>query len=171
VSEDKMTDWESWREEIKGVKKLSSKKIEHSKAKKPIVVQQREVSLVAPKANHKKLIHGDTADIDKSSRQKMDRGEYEIDAELDLHGFTREQAFRTLEAFIEVSYVMQRRMVLVITGKGIKSKPSDVKLRDELPNWLNRDHIKNKIIRFTSAIQKHGGAGAFYILIKRARKK
>lgn len=91
--------------------------------------------------------------------------------ELSLHGLTRDQAYKTLEAFIDASYAMQRRMVLVITGKGIKSKPADVKLRDELPSWLNRDHIKNKIIRFTSAIQKHGGAGAFYILLKRARKK
>ncbi len=166
-----MSDWESWLEEVKGVKKLSSKKAEHKKAKKPVVVRQREVSPVTPKFTSKKLIHGDTADIDKSSRLRMDRGEYEIDAELDLHGFTHEQAFKTLESFIEVSYAMQRRMVLVITGKGIKSKPEDVRLRDELPKWLNRDHIKNKIIRFTSAIQKHGGAGAFYILIKRARKK
>ncbi len=166
-----MSDWEFWQEEIKGVKKLLTKKAEHNKAKKPVVVKQREISAITPKATHKKLIHGDTADIDKSSRQKMDRGEYEIDAELDLHGLTREQAFRTLEAFIDTSYATQRRMVLVITGKGIKSKPADVKLRDELPNWLNREHIKDKIIRFTSAIQKHGGAGAFYILIKRVRKK
>lgn len=166
-----MSDWESWLEEIKGVKKLSSKKAEHKKDKKPVVVKQREVSSIIPKAINKKLVHGDTADIDKSTRQKMDRGEYEIDAELDLHGFTREQAFKTLESFIEVSYAMQRRMVLVITGKGIKSKPEDIKLRDELPNWLNRDHIKNKIIRYTTAVQKHGGAGAFYILIKRVRKK
>ncbi len=166
-----MSDWEFWQEEIKGVKKITSKKVQVTKAKKPIVIAKREVAHVAPKALHKNLVHGDKSDIDKSTRQKMDRGEYQIDAELDLHGLTRDQAFRALESFIDVNYSMQKRMILVITGKGIKSKPSDVKLRDELPNWLNRDHIKNKIIRFTSAIQKHGGVGAFYILLKRVRKK
>jgi DNA-nicking Smr family endonuclease len=166
-----MSDWDIWQEEVKGVKKIASKKAETVKIHKEIKVSKREKIQTSPKALHKNLVHGDNADIDKSTRKKMDRGEYEIDAELDLHGLTRDEAFRTLESFIDVNYSMHKRMILVITGKGIKSKPSDVKLRDELPKWLNRDHIKNKIIRFTSAIQKHGGSGAFYILLKRSRKK
>lgn len=71
-------DWEFWQEEIKGVKKLSTKRLITTKLKPLLLLRKERLVLSHQKLAHKKLIHGDTADIDKSSRQKMDKGEYEI---------------------------------------------------------------------------------------------
>ena len=109
----------------------------------------------------------DKCDIDAKTRKKMDRGEIEIDATLDLHNQTMEVAYLSLVQFINQSYKLSRRMLLVITGKGKRSGDSLTIIKNEFLVWINDPRLRNKIIRFSQAHRKHGGGGAYYILLKR----
>lgn len=109
------------------------------------------------------LIHGVTAGLDKRTAQRLKKGRLPIEARLDLHGHSQEQAFRALHGFIDGQWAAGRRCVLVVTGKGKGV------LKDAVPRWLNEPLLRMKILSFTYAQRQDGGEGALYILLKRAR--
>jgi len=102
--------------------------------------------------------------VDGSLAQKLKDGDYPIDATLDLHGKTQDEAFEVLRYFIGTAFSMSKRCILVITGKGVDGRGI---LRQELPKWLSVSGIKEYILAFTKAKQKHGGDGAFYVLLRK----
>ncbi len=57
-------------------------------------------------------------DIDRRTHDRVKRGERKIEARLDLHGLRQEEAHDRLIVFIRKSYAAQKRMLLIITGKG-----------------------------------------------------
>jgi DNA-nicking Smr family endonuclease len=113
--------------------------------------------------------------IHKRLDQKMTRGHVEIDATIDLHGLNQEQARLELNNFILRSKKNNFKIVLVITGKGNSPKTNSVYevdkdqrgvLNKNLPLWLKKDEIRKNINGYRYASQKHGGQGAYYILLK-----
>ncbi|WP_306252006.1 Smr/MutS family protein [Parvularcula sp. IMCC14364] len=103
------------------------------------------------------------------------RGRIEIDATLDLHGMTQDQAQNALSQFILLSKARGDRVVLVITGKGFRLKDhtdnsysvSRGILRERFVQWAEsifRPHISS----IKQAHQRHGGSGAFYVFLKKA---
>ena len=123
------------------------------------------------KANTEDLFTG----IHKRLDQKMTRGHVEIDASIDLHGLNQEQARLELNNFILRSKKNNFKIVLVITGKGNSPKTDSVYevdnnqrgvLNKNLPLWLKKDEIRKNINGYRYASQKHGGQGAYYILLK-----
>ncbi len=112
------------------------------------------------------LSPGAYAGIDKNTARKFTRGEYPIDASLDLHGMTRERAHIALNNFIRSHYEQGSRGLLIITGKGEKGQGV---IRYELPHWLNAGDIRPLIVAFNPAKPHHGGQGAFYVLLRRKR--
>ncbi len=120
------------------------------------------------------LNHGSTDNIDKNTAQKFTSGKMQIDARLDLHGFTVEPAYNKLYDFVCRCYDRKLRCLLVITGKGTKKKwpeESTGILREMVPKWLNEPAFRKKILSFSYAKAKDGGEGALYILLKRIREK
>ena len=122
----------------------------------------------------KSLLHGTSTGLDKRSAQRMRRGKLEIEARLDLHGCNQDEAYRELKDFIFRTHSQQKRLVLVITGKGNKDFGFDTKkrlgvLREMVPKWLNEQTIRDRIISFDYATQKDGGYGALYVLLKKTR--
>ncbi len=113
------------------------------------------------------LTHGRAAGLDRRTQTRMRRGQIDIEARIDLHGMTQEQAHRALHAFLLGSRDADRRAVLVITGKGRGS--GEGVLRDAVPRWLNEDSIRPMIRAFSHAAPKHGGEGALYVLLKRRK--
>ncbi|CAL7962197.1 hypothetical protein MIDIC_420016 [Alphaproteobacteria bacterium] len=110
--------------------------------------------------------------LDRRTIYAMDRGEYSIAATLDLHCHTMEQAHATLQNFILSAYQQQKRFLLIVTGKGSNQKSDGndtATIREMLPCWLNSKLLRPCILRFRFAIKKHGGEGAFYVLLKRER--
>ena len=114
--------------------------------------------------------------IHKRLDQKMTRGHVEIDASIDLHGLNQEQARLELNNFILRSKKNNFKIVLVITGKGNSPKTDSLYevdnsqrgvLNKNLPLWLKKDEIRKNINGYRYASQKHGGQGAYYILLKR----
>lgn len=106
--------------------------------------------------------------VDRRTAERVRKGRLPIEARLDLHGMRRAEAHHALIGFVEQSYRLGRRMVLLITGKGTFSEGSSV-LRDQLPRWLNDPPLRLKILAFQPAQPKDGGDGAFYLLLRRRR--
>ncbi|MCK6449981.1 MAG: Smr/MutS family protein [Alphaproteobacteria bacterium] len=113
--------------------------------------------------------------LDRSTHDKLRRGQLPIEAKLDLHGMDRERAHRALDQFMERAAVQGRRCVLVVTGKGGPKGPDGRPgepgvLRSEVPRWLNEPPHRARLLAFCPAQPRHGGAGALYLLLKRRRE-
>jgi DNA-nicking Smr family endonuclease len=94
---------------------------------------------------------------------RLRRGRGEVEARLDLHGFTHQGAYRTLMRFLMEAQAEGKRLVLVITGKGGV-------LRAQLPLWLGQEELKLLVGGISEAHASHGGSGAFYVSLKRQKK-
>jgi DNA-nicking Smr family endonuclease len=93
-----------------------------------------------------------------------------IEAEIDLHGYTQEEAHRVLSAFIAGHAAAGRRCVRVITGKGSFREGGGV-LKSAVPRWLNEQPLQDRILAFTHARRDDGGEGALYVLLRRKRTR
>lgn len=112
---------------------------------------------------------GDLRDVDGNTADKLKRGKYPSNAQLDLHGHTKQEAAAIFREFIKKQIARKSRCVLVVTGKGYRSADGVGVLRHALPGWLNETDIRPHIIAACHAQEKDGGAGAFYILLRRPK--
>ena len=115
------------------------------------------------------LAAGDGADVDSRTMARLRRGRIRPEAQLDLHGMTQDEAHRELAAFIARAQGEGRRCVIVVTGKGSVGEGGGV-LRRGVPKWLNTPALRPRIMGFCAAQQRDGGAGAVYVLLRRARR-
>ena len=95
---------------------------------------------------------------------------------LDLHGFSLDQANKMVKKFIIKSFEDGYKKLLVITGKGLRSKiyknpylsEQMSVLKNSVPEFIKNDKdLLNIISRISKADLKDGGEGAFYIFLKR----
>ncbi len=115
--------------------------------------------------------------LDRRTAERLRRGERLPDARIDLHGLTAERAHARLDAFIREAVRAGHRCVLVITGKGRRTDRDDAPfmhpeggvLRDAAPRWLRSGPNRGRIVGIYEAHRRHGGAGAFYVYLKRGR--
>ena len=105
----------------------------------------------------------------------MSRGQIDIDSTLDLHGMTQEEAKHATINFIKVANKNNLKIILIITGKGISNENTNTRyknryergvLNKNLPAWLQMPEIRDYVNGYRYANQKHGGEGAYYILLK-----
>lgn len=108
------------------------------------------------------------APLGKRERIKLSRGRSEIEARLDLHGMTQIRAHRALTGFLHRAHHDGLTFVLVITGKGRSGGESGV-LRRQVPEWLSLPEFRGFVVGFEEAHIGHGGEGALYVRIRRAR--
>ncbi|WP_440636179.1 Smr/MutS family protein [Bradyrhizobium sp. PUT101] len=108
------------------------------------------------------------APLGKRERTKLSRGRSEIEARLDLHGMTQMRAHRALAGFLHRAHQDGLTFVLVITGKGRSGGESGV-LRRQVPEWLSLPEFRAFVVGFETAHIGHGGEGALYVRIRRAR--
>ncbi|MCG2631367.1 Smr/MutS family protein [Bradyrhizobium sp. WYCCWR 13023] len=108
------------------------------------------------------------APLGKRERTKLSRGRSEIEARLDLHGMTQMRAHRALSGFLHRAHHDGLTFVLVITGKGRSGGESGV-LRRQVPEWLSLPEFRAFVVGFEEAGIGHGGEGALYVRIRRAR--
>ena len=115
------------------------------------------------------LSHGEVAGIDKRTAQRLRRGRLPVEARIDLHGLTQQEAFRALAAFLAGAQKAGRRCVLVVTGKGLRPDGRIGVLRENVPRWLNQEPNRGRVLAFNYASVKDGGEGALYVLLRRAK--
>ncbi|MEK6608824.1 MAG: Smr/MutS family protein [Myxococcota bacterium] len=104
--------------------------------------------------------------VDRAHLQKLKRGDYSVQAHLDLHGFTRAEARDAVARFLERSRGESRRCVLIVHGRGLRS-PAGPVLKEGLKAWLVRGRLGRAVMAFASARPVDGGAGATYVLLRR----
>ena len=103
---------------------------------------------------------------DRGAEKRVRRGRIDIAASLDLHGYTEMQAHGALRAFLMQQQARGARAVIVVTGKGRGGEEGILKRR--LPLWLNAPDLRANIAGYAEAHRRHGGAGAYYVFLKRA---
>lgn len=113
------------------------------------------------------FIEGSVQGLDERVRLKLRRGEFAVQAHLDLHGMTKAEAKEALERFIHQARLKGHRCVLVVHGRGLHSKDQLPVLKENLQSWLSRGRVGRSVLAFTSARPKDGGAGAVYVLLRR----
>jgi DNA-nicking Smr family endonuclease len=110
------------------------------------------------------------APIGRRERAHLLRGRKEIDARLDLHGMTQMRAHRALFGFLQRAHHDGLTFVLVITGKGkIGAESERGVLRRQVPQWLGLPEFRALVVGFEEAHIGHGGEGALYVRVRRAR--
>ncbi len=129
-------------------------------------IMQEEL-LISPN-EHEEMQPGDTlsyvqSGIQKQVFRKLKRGQYSIEAELDLHGLTRDEAQQQLNEFILEVRERGMRCVRIIHGKGYGSSNNGPVIKPLVNQWLRK---RNEILAFCSARPVDGGTGAVYVLIK-----
>jgi len=97
----------------------------------------------------------DSEPVSKPSRAEMERGR--VEAELDLHGLTREAAVETLREFLGQSAAEGLRKVLIIHGKGLHSENSRGVLTEAVSQVLSKNR---NVAAWGQAGKKEGGRGA-----------
>lgn len=113
--------------------------------------------------------------MDRKKYAKMNRGKLSPEARIDLHGMTLAQAQPALTRFILNSWALDRRLVLVITGKGKHRDdggPIPVRhgvLKHQVPHWLHSTPLREAVLQVSEAHLKHGGTGAYYVYLRRQR--
>ena len=98
---------------------------------------------------------------------------------LDLHGLSLDKANETVKKFIIESFENGYKKLLIITGKGLRSKVHKNPylseqmnvLKSSVPEFIKNDEdLFEKISRISTADLKDGGEGAFYIFFKKVKK-
>ena len=113
--------------------------------------------------------------MDHSTHKKMLRGKLAPEARIDLHGMTLAQAHPELNRFIFEAHAQDKRLVLVITGKGRHREdqgPIPIRrgvLKHQVPAWLNTPPLASMVLNIREAHLKHGGTGAYYVYLRRSR--
>ena len=113
--------------------------------------------------------------MDHGVFRKLKQGKFRPEARIDLHGMTADAAHSELMEFAFRAHASGKRLVLVITGKGRGAADDDPfpsrpgVLRRSLPEWLGRPPLNSIVQEWTEAHIRHGGSGAFYVYLRRAR--
>ena len=106
---------------------------------------------------------------------RMKRGKLVPEARIDLHGMVLGQAHPELTRFILTAQASGKRLVLVITGKGKPGSdtgPIPVRrgvLKHQVPQWLSMPPLAQAVLQVAPAHISHGGAGAYYVYLRRGR--
>lgn len=100
----------------------------------------------------------------------MDRlaaGAFPIQDYLDLHGFSQEDALRQVEDFLVKSVTKNLRHVLIVHGRGAGSPEGVPILKRALTKALSHKRLRKRVLAFCSALQRDGGTGAMYVLLRK----
>jgi DNA-nicking Smr family endonuclease len=98
--------------------------------------------------------------------QRLHRGDFAVQAHLDLHGLTAEEAWEVFDGFMKESVLTGKRAVLIIHGRGLSSAAAPV-LKSKVSQWLSSGPWRKWVVAFTSARMCDGGSGASYVLLRR----
>jgi len=112
------------------------------------------------------------APLGRRLKQRVARGREPIEARLDLHGYTQSQAHAALLRFLHRAQADGVKMALIVTGKGTgKAGGAHERgvLKRQVPLWLALPEFRSLVVGFEDAHTGHGGEGALYVRLRRAR--
>jgi DNA-nicking Smr family endonuclease len=103
--------------------------------------------------------------------KKLKKGDFSYQDYIDLHGCKREEARERVNRFVKRSFARKVRCILIISGRGLNSRERQPVLKQELVRWLTHAPLRRMVLAFASARSYDGGAGAFYVLLRRREEK
>lgn len=114
------------------------------------------------------------APLERRLRTQLRRGQQSVEAVIDLHGMRQDEAHLALRSFLRREQGRGAKLVLVVTGKGAAGDSlfGDERgvLRRMVPHWLRLPDLRPLVVGFDEAEQRHGGAGALYVRLRRSRE-
>ncbi len=117
---------------------------------------------------HGERIEGAAVGIDPRHLERLRKGRVAVELELDLHGLRAAEAQGELHRALAAAYREGTRCVLVIHGRGTRSESGPV-LKSSLIGWFEGEPLAGIVMAFATARPEDGGAGATYVLLRRAR--
>ncbi len=177
--------WEEVRQSIKPLGLVKKRKSNAIKPTHPIAaIKTRAMPTPEITIAHRKVNERPPplAQMDRRTAQRLNRGQIEPEARLDLHGENLETARMKLLHFLAGERHRGCRYVLVITGKGASpfarhtlhgtthfhTPEREGRLRREVPMWLHEENFRLHAVGFQPAHPKHGGGGAFYVRLRKS---
>lgn len=170
-------DAQAFRDEMAGVEPISPHgRVVHDAARLPplplsLFRDQREVILESmhdPVRWDEDMEHDrDTSyvrpGLSRQTLRRLRRGDWHIQAELDLHGLTKVEAKHELAEFLHECKRRGGRCVRIIHGKGLRSPNREPVLKHHVRHWLTQ---RDEVLAFVSARPVDGGDGAVVVLLK-----
>lgn len=167
----------AFKEAVKGTKPLSGQKVRVAKPSlpptKPIKTPEppkerfyfSDMDYLEPVSGDDAVTHV-TNGISNKALRKLSKGQYNVEAILDLHGMTVEEAKSAVDSFLQQCLHDGLRVVLIIHGKGHLGRMPI--LKNKLNHWLRKI---DEVLAFSSAAPGHGRGGAMYVLLKRVQEE
>jgi DNA-nicking Smr family endonuclease len=166
----------SFREAMRGVRRLRQKVTGRPAAPKPAPkarftradqVEVLKESLMPP-ADEALLQTGDELSfrrphVPEAVLVRLRRGQFTVDADIDLHGMTGAEAREALRVFVAEATARRMSCVRIVHGKGRRSGPRGPVLKNVVNLWLQRS---DDVLAFGSARSVDGGSGAVYVLLR-----
>ena len=116
-------------------------------------------------------VEGVAPGVDHRLAQRLHRGYFAIQAQCDLHGHTVDEAKAALQSFVTQAHASGQRCVRVIHGRGRNSRDNRPVLKEQVQLWLSHGRLSRLVLAFATAPAADGGAGAVYVLMRRAAEQ
>ncbi len=110
-------------------------------------------------------IEGTGYHIHPEVARQLHRGEFSIQAHIDLHGLKVEEAKEVFEEFLKWAVTYNKRGLLIIHGRGLSS-PQEPVLKKKVVEWLTHGPWRKWVVAYASARKCDGGLGATYVLLR-----
>jgi DNA-nicking Smr family endonuclease len=113
--------------------------------------------------------------LDANWDRRLADGAVTPDRTIDLHELTLDRAHAHVLRALESSVRHGHRLVVLVTGKapplGVNRLDTPLRgiIRASVGDWLEASHLAPHIAAIRPAHRKHGGAGALYVVLRRAR--
>jgi len=121
---------------------------------------------------NKKFLEGDKGEISKPVKKNKEQNH--IDFKIDLHGYSLQDSFDKIKEVVENCYENNLKNILIITGKGLRSKVKENPYLSEdlsllkyaIPNFI-KNNFADIINSMEEPDQSLGGSGAFLLRLKK----
>jgi DNA-nicking Smr family endonuclease len=188
LSDDEQTLWDGFTRAIKPLKpkakpadksaktvtKTPTKPSAEKTGVKPVARPTAKILAPSPVLSRPAPSPPPLAPLGRRMKQRVARGREPIDARIDLHGMTQQQAHGALLHFLHRAQADGVRTVLIVTGKGLRKQADSAErergvLKRQVPLWLALPEFRPLIVGFDDAHVGHGGEGALYVRLRRVR--
>jgi DNA-nicking Smr family endonuclease len=172
------TDKKLFRDAMRGVKPIAKSKKIAPVPSPPPYKRRKRISYAEPvfaplsdyetlePINSEDLVEFKQTSVQNKVLRKLRAGQYNIEAILDLHGMTVDEAKESLYGFLLQCQKRGLSHVLVVHGKGrVSGHPI---LKNKLNHWLRQ---LDQVLAFCSAKAKDGRSGAMYVLLKHQKEE
>lgn len=154
--------------DISRLKKPKTVKTEHKAKIKVSALPEQPSKAFKPPQTNSIDPNASSNRMDRKTEIRLKKGMMSYEAKMDFHGMGVDKAYGRFVSFLEGAYLADKRMVLVVTGKGDLLKGGGI-IRQSFLRWINEPTITKYILTCQNAQPKDGGAGAFYLYLKKRK--